>query len=49
MRRIGGRLGSLPSGVGGAASEIPPMIYSGSNPRNGGQCLVGSLPGAGAS
>ncbi len=35
--------------VCGAAVEIPPFLYLGSNSSDGGQCVVGSLTGVVAS
>ena len=49
LRRIGGRLWSLPLGVDGVVSEIPLCIDVRSNPNgknNGKQYLAGSFSGA---
>jgi hypothetical protein len=52
MRRIGGRLGSVPSGACGADVEIPPLVCFAPNLHRypvWGKRLVGSLTGAVAS
>ena len=49
MCRIGGRLRSCHVSGGGVDVEIPPFLYLGSNSREGGQCVVGSLTGVVAS
>ena len=50
MCRIGGRLRSCCASDDGAAVEIPPFLYLGSNPAEGGRhCVVGSLTGVVAS
>ena len=51
MCRIGGRLGSCRASGGGAALEIPPFLYLGTNRDDlvAGHCVVGSLTGVVAS
>ena len=50
MCRIGGRLRSCHVSDGGVDVEIPPFLYLGSNPAEGGRhCVVGSLTGVVAS